>query len=78
MSQRRVRARSDVDDNPTLRDAIQQAVVELRDEARAALVAELIARCQHLARHIPEGQEQDLVIDIEPRFPFFKVTTERA
>lgn len=58
--------------------AIDSAAAEAEREAASYLSAEIRARLEHVALHIPEGDTQDVILRTKPAPPFFEVTTERA
>lgn len=55
---------------------IDETAKQLAAEIAPLLTAALKARLEHVAVHIPEGQEQLLIARVRAAPPFFEVTTE--
>ncbi len=61
---------------PETLSEIDESAKQLAAEIAPLLTAALKARLEHVAVHIPEGQEQVLVARVRTAPPFFEVTTE--
>ncbi len=58
--------------------SIEEAAGVLAPEIAVHLEAELRARLVHVARHVPDGDTQEVVVRSTPVPPFYEVSTRRA